>query len=586
MIVLVTPYTLLYFVNEPFRKVFGIPDLTERLFPSSPVHIQPAESVQPLKTHLAKPPTPRLTQPHEPSSSQDKSTTQAGCQDEEEVNSEDKEDAVLKLRIAQKKTTTIATQHHGKDPNQDNKNSIQSSKRTKTTQLLQSSSPYAKDLATMEKKFFSYYNDTEIWVKAYEQTSPSLIEVYQFKGRPMCYKIVAVMDNTPAVVFDTLCDLDNRSAWDPMCVEARVVEQIDAIPGTTIQYIRTKAVWPTASRDTVVLGTVKDLVHDQLFMVNASIEHGATPERVQEKIVRMETTVAGHIISPEPGQPNKSRLVQILDADLKGWIPDKVIQMVSTKAVPDGIRNVNKLIPTISPYNSSKILSAAEAMNQRQREALNKTGMTRNSNVFGHEHEEEEEEEQDEHLLSKVDKDNNTYDDDDDDIDASPKIRRVHHPSPDENNDNGNDEDDNDNMNNKNATHELRKRRESVSESTTLATLANRLSAVESEIGMNRLGAKDQVQRGGRGRGRECGGNSKALEKLKEPQSAFGIFWEGLKETFGFGTSTHSTSSSSSFSSRSSGSSSMASSKANKVLVAVIVVAVLGSTAAAKLRRR
>ncbi|KAF9305756.1 hypothetical protein BGZ74_008949, partial [Mortierella antarctica] len=319
MLVLVTPYTLLYFVNElflhgildkfhylffelifvlAFRKVFGIPDLTERFFPSAPIHIQATESVQPLKTHLANTNPARDV----------KATSEISC------GGAVAQDSIEKLTVKSTKerqgtesTTTTAT--------------------TKKEPTPLPPSPFAKELGAMEKKFFDYYNNTEIWEKAYEQMSPSLIQVYQFKGRPMCYKTIAVMDNTAAVVFDTLCDLDARSSWDPMCVEARVVEQVSNPPGTTVQYIRTKAVWPTASRDTVVLGTVRDLGDGRLFAVNSSFDHEAVPERVNEKIVRMQTAVAGHIITSEPGAPNKCRLVQILDADIKGWIPEKVIQM-------------------------------------------------------------------------------------------------------------------------------------------------------------------------------------------------------------------------------------------------------------------
>lgn len=183
----------------------------------------------------------------------------------------------------------------------------------------------------------NYVDSNEIWEKVYEDKTPTpvskpgepWIEVFQYKARPMCYKIVARMNSSAAVTFDAMCDLDRRSDWDPMCVEARVLEDVKALPGTTVQYVRTKAVWPTASRDTVVLGTIKELKNGQLFMVNASVEHPSMPERVKEKIVRMETAVAGHIITPEePINGTMScRLVQVLDADLKGWIPDKVIQM-------------------------------------------------------------------------------------------------------------------------------------------------------------------------------------------------------------------------------------------------------------------
>ncbi|KAG0098433.1 Pleckstrin y domain-containing F member 1 [Podila epicladia] len=520
MLVLVTPYTLLYFVNElflhgildkvhylffelifvlAFRKVFGIPDLTERFFPSAPIHIQATESVQPLKTHLAN---------TNPSRDMDKTTSEISC------------GGAVALDSFEKLTIKSINERQGTE-------STLTTATTKKEITPLSLSPFAKELGAMEKKFFDYYNNTEIWEMAYEQTSPSLIQVYQFKGRPMCYKTVAVLDNTAAVVFDTLCDLDARSSWDPMCVEARVVEQVSNPPGTTVQYIRTKAVWPTASRDTVVLGTVRDLGDGRLFAVNSSFEHEAVPERVNEKIVRMETAVAGHIITSEPGAPNKCRLVQILDADIKGWIPEKVIQMVSTKAVPDGIRNVNTSIPSISPYRESKVLSAAQAAN-RTLAGIEKPQQSRKEESPGSNSE-------------------------------TPEIQR-----------NQTQQDQ--------ATHELRKRRDSTS--ITLSVLSDRLRAVESEIGIGRSSEKrhrsrerrKSQQQGDKGQG----SGSKALEKKKtESTSAFGVFWEGLKETFGFGAS-----------STSGSSSPTATSKANKVLVAVIVVAVLGSTAAARFRRR
>lgn len=519
-----------------FRKVFGIPDLTERLFPSAPIHIQAAESVQPIKTHLAN------TNP---------------TRDIVNVTTERSSGGVVGA-VAQDSIERLAVKSTKESPG------TESTTATATATKELPPSPFANELEAMEKKFFDYYNSTEIWEKAYEQTSPSLIQVYQFKGRPMCYKTVAVMDNTAAVVFDTLCDLDARSSWDPMCVEARVVEQINNSPGTTVQYIRTKAVWPTASRDTVVLGTVRDLGDGRLFAVNSSFEHEATPERVKEKIVRMETAVAGHIITSEPGAPNKCRLVQILDADLKGWIPEKVIQMgkldsvpwhlfrlylgllhkpffliasfpvlylVSTKAVPDGIRNVNKSVPSIRPYSESKVLSAVAVANRAlagiEDPAQQSNGEIARSN-------------------------------------KTPEIERNQ-------------------IKQDEATHELRKRRDSAS--ITLSVLSDRLRAVESEIGIGRSSEERHRSRERRESQRQGdkdrGSGSKALEKKKtKSTSAFGVFWEGLKETFGFSTSSTSSKSSSG------SSSSTSSSKASKVLVAVIVVAVLGSTAAARFRRR
>ncbi|KAG0363835.1 START domain-containing protein 10 [Podila minutissima] len=325
MLVLVTPYTILYLVNQlflqgvldnvhyvffelifvlAFRKIFGLPDLSEKLFPAQaqvptgPLPSQQsAKSIKPAKTTLVN-----------------ETTTEAP---------------------APKKKV----------------------KRVIRKQVVKKEVPYAREMAAMETKFFNYINNTEIWEKVFEEETPGLIQVYQYKERPMCYKVIAVMNNTPAVTFDLLSEISRRVEWDPLCVEAKTIA--DIAPGTKIQYVRTKGMWPTASRDTVVLGTVKDLGEGTYCNITTSVEHPGMPERVKEKFVRMETAIAGQIIGPEPGFPNKCRLVQVLDADLKGWIPEKVIQMVSTKAVPEGMRNVNKLIPKIEPYTESKIIERA-----------------------------------------------------------------------------------------------------------------------------------------------------------------------------------------------------------------------------------
>ncbi|KAG0304496.1 hypothetical protein BGZ98_005457 [Dissophora globulifera] len=318
MLVLVTPYTILYLVNQlflngildnthyvffelifvlAFRKLFGLPDLSERLFPAQ-VAIQSAEAVRPVKTAIANAPD---------------STAANG-------------DAIVKKKVKKVVVRKAAPKRVQEQP-------------------------YAKELAAMEKKFMDYVENTEIWEKVFEDDSRGLIEVYQYKARPMCYKIIAIMNNSAAATFDLLSDISRRIEWDPLCVEAKTIADISA--GVKLQYVRTKGVWPTASRDTLLIGTVKKLGEGVFCNLTSSVEHHLMPERVSEKFVRMETAIAGQIVGPEPGQPNKCRLTQVLDADLKGWIPEK--------AVPDGIRKVNRILPSIAPYAESKIIERVAA---------------------------------------------------------------------------------------------------------------------------------------------------------------------------------------------------------------------------------
>ncbi|KAF9178830.1 START domain-containing protein 10 [Haplosporangium sp. Z 11] len=543
MLVLVTPYTILYVVNQlflhgvldkihylffelifvlAFRKVFGLPDLTERFFsPYGPINVQSTEGIQPLKTSLAVGLTSTMT-----------TMTTTGDADK------------TRMKVATVKATTLQDGDDIKGAQEvdvsilkhrSSTSSVSASEPTKTltpttTPAKKKEIPYAQELAVMEERFMNYVNSTEIWEKVYEDVSTTAttpIQVFQYKSRPMCYKILATMSSSPAVVFDALCDLDRRSEWDPMCVEARVLEEV--CPGTTVQYVRTKAVWPTASRDTVVLGTVKDLGDKGLFMVNASMEHASMPERVKEKIVRMETTVAGHVITPVAGDENCCRLVQILDADLKGWIPDKVIQMVSTKAVPDGLRAVNALVPKVTPYFESKVLAKAVKAQMEEdfsSDDLRSGNNTRESMLEGHEA----------------------------DMEADPVVEDLAVPQEDLQPDDIDKQDDD--AIRAERMHELRKSR-SIEE-ISLSKLSDRLRALENEIGIDRRG---RVQSRYSGKD-EKGVNAGALEK-KKSDSMFSTFWEGVKENLGFGLS----------------------GKMNKIIVAAIVIAVLGSNVA-KLKRR
>ncbi|KAG0278991.1 hypothetical protein BGZ95_002616 [Linnemannia exigua] len=350
MLVLVTPYTILYLVNQlflngildkvhyiffelifvlAFRKLFGLPDLSERLFPAQ-VAVQSAETVRPIKTSLANGTAKLALVNGAPTTVTTKKKT--------------------KKTVTSKASATASTA-----PSAITTTTTGGPRKTKKKK----EQAYAKELAAMEKKFMDYIDNKDIWVKVFEETSPGLIEVYQYKDRPMCYKVIAVMNNTAAVAFDTLSEVSRRLEWDPLCEEARTLTEVS--PGVKVQYVRTKGMWPTSSRDTVVLGTIKELDDGRYFNVTSSVEHSLMPERTRDKIVRMEMAVAGQIIGPELGQPNKCRLVQLLDADLKGWIPEKIIQLVSTKAVPEGIRNVNKMIPSMEPYHQSKALECVIA---------------------------------------------------------------------------------------------------------------------------------------------------------------------------------------------------------------------------------
>ncbi|KAG0250866.1 hypothetical protein DFQ27_009172 [Actinomortierella ambigua] len=472
MLVLVTPYTILYLINQlflqgvldnvhyvffelifvvAFRNLFGLPDIGERFFPSK-AKIEPiavASKVEPVKTSIV-------------SGSSTGSST-----DNIETSTTDGE----RTKKAVKRTKKKASKPAKRD------------------------APYAKEIEAMEKKFMDYIDNNNIWEKVFEESSPTPITVYQYKERPMCYKVVAILDNKPAVAFDLLCEIERRPKWDPLCVEARTL--VDISPGTKVQYLRTRGMWPTASRDTVVLATVKEIGDNNSTYCNitTSIEHPSMPERTKDKIVRMETAIAGQIIGPIQDQPTKCRLIQIIDADLKGSIPQRLIQLVSTKAVPEGIRNINARLPTLKAYPKSKTIEIVTEARKMLESAANSADAS----------DDEDQNEED------VDVDMNVDEDKDKDVDHIRNTENTRGKG-----------------RGKNTGSSKVKGRGDMS----LHVLSDRLAAVESEIGLRQSNGTLQTPPNQGNGGHLAGTRGGTLQRRP---GFIRSFWDGLCSSLGFG---------------------------------------------------
>lgn len=226
--------------------------------------------------------------------------------------------------------------------------------------------------------------------------------------------------------------------------------------------------------------------------------------------------------------------------------------IVSTKAVPDGLRAVNKLLPKIDPYQESKVLVKATKAQQEINATLiaprPKNNNTDESMLKGHQND------LDQDPVEKAVEDLSTLDDDANvDVDT-----------------NGNAEETNESRD-RSGTHELRRQRSEGDIS--LSTLAERLRAVEAEIGLDRRGVRSRRQQQQQDASHQdskannaqkgtSNSGAGALEKIKSG-STFRVFWEGIKENLGFGTK----------------------GKGSKILVAVLVIAIFGSSLA-KFKRR
>jgi hypothetical protein len=193
--------------------------------------------------------------------------------------------------------------------------------------------------------------DKDTWRLVATTTTPPL-RVYQRIDAPFRYRILGTLHQLPHVVFKFLSDIESRPKWDDMVLEARILQQLDS--STRVIYLRMKPVWPTASRDMVLLSHFT--VHKQLdgvdgpvyVNVTQSIDFTAMPERTAEGIVRMHVGVSGQMVSM--AQDKKRSLIwQLADGDPRGWIPTSVVNFVATQAVPRSFAKLDRIVASLVP---------------------------------------------------------------------------------------------------------------------------------------------------------------------------------------------------------------------------------------------
>jgi hypothetical protein len=157
------------------------------------------------------------------------------------------------------------------------------------------------------------------------------------------------LDNTPLTCFDFLSSASKRKEWDDIVDEITVVEQIDS--STSLIYVRSKPMFPTSPRDSVVISFKTVLADGRLLEITKSVDHPKYPPDPKGKIVRASTGVSGIIVSPVNGQIKKAHVIEISDLDPGGWIPASVRNSILTVMIPNNIKSLNEKLKKLKPLD-------------------------------------------------------------------------------------------------------------------------------------------------------------------------------------------------------------------------------------------
>lgn len=146
------------------------------------------------------------------------------------------------------------------------------------------------------------------------------------------YKYAGMLPAAPETIMDILFNrLEEQVTWNPNVKEARVIENIDS--QTDIVYILSEGVkGVVSSRDFVNLRMWQKRGESYLLCVIGS-EHADQPPK--KTIVRGEQGPLLYMLAPSESDAEHSKFQWLLNVNLKGWLPQYLIDKTMAKSMLD-----------------------------------------------------------------------------------------------------------------------------------------------------------------------------------------------------------------------------------------------------------
>ncbi|KAG6613649.1 Steroidogenic acute regulatory protein [Phytophthora cinnamomi] len=170
------------------------------------------------------------------------------------------------------------------------------------------------------------------------------ITVFSRDGKPSrIYKCEGEIPLSPDELFDELyTNLETSNVWNVTAAESNVICKLDETTDL-VHLISAPALGGViSSRDFVNTRTWRR--QDGGGYVIANSYAGKNVLKTQKGITRGENGPTGWVILPHPTSPFKSRLIWILNMDIKGYFPSSVIRKGSISEVSCFVRNLRRYI--------------------------------------------------------------------------------------------------------------------------------------------------------------------------------------------------------------------------------------------------
>ncbi|TYZ62038.1 hypothetical protein PybrP1_007748 [[Pythium] brassicae (nom. inval.)] len=143
---------------------------------------------------------------------------------------------------------------------------------------------------------------------------------------------------------DALLDSALLLQLDDMTESIRVLKTVDAHGKLSLRHILTKGIFPVAAREFVIVTYATTLPEGGLVIASRSIALEGVP--VLDGAVRGVNVVSGYLIkelAPANGKP-RCEVTLLAHADLQGYIPATIVNMLGTSATVKILTNLQTLV--------------------------------------------------------------------------------------------------------------------------------------------------------------------------------------------------------------------------------------------------
>ncbi|XP_076635290.1 steroidogenic acute regulatory protein-like [Colletes latitarsis] len=153
-------------------------------------------------------------------------------------------------------------------------------------------------------------------------------------------KIVGVVDASATVLVDQLFDeIESLPSWNKLVTESKKIQHIDNNTDIVYQATSPQGGGIIGARDFVILRH-RAQYGNYYINTGTSVPFSSLPSR--SNVVRAENNISCWAAEALPNEQNKCRFTWIINTNLKGWLPQKIVDKSMSTALVDFMIYVRK----------------------------------------------------------------------------------------------------------------------------------------------------------------------------------------------------------------------------------------------------